>query len=475
VVSFGVNDSGYLSAATADGSILRNPNGTGPLALDAWSSDLQTLTMRAFDGYWGTKAVSDQIIFQWQGDATARSVLLRSGTVDGIDNVVADDIPNFSEDPNYLVLTRDPIAINYLGVNGTIAPFDDVRVRQAVAMSISSQRLVENFYPAGSVPATHFVPCVIRYGCEGSDWYEVDRPKARALLAEAGYPDGLTVPLHYRSTATLNTPDPLGIATDIQAQLAEVGITVVLTELESTTFSALANAGELDGFFVSGWIADFLDPVNYYYRYFVTSPERFGGRVDAIADPLEQAAVTENSPQRAALFAEVNEAMREAALFTPLGHGSSALVWSAAVTGAKASPLGFEDFARVAVPGKNSATFVTIEEPPSLHCADEVTPNTLRYCYNIFETLYKVESGGSASVPSLAETCVPSEGLTVWTCELRKNVVFHNGARFDAGDVRDSYAAQWDCALPTHVGRTGAFDNWGFISDFLNPEACESE
>ena len=475
VVSFGVNDSGYLSAATADGSILRSPNGTGPLALDAWSSELQTLTMRAFDGYWGTKAVSDQIIFQWQGDAAARSVLLRAGTVDGIDNVVADDIPGFSEDPNYLVLTRDPIAINYLGVNGTIAPFDDVRVRQAVAMSISSQRLVENFYPAGSVPATHFVPCVIRYGCEGSDWYEVDRPKARALLAEAGYPDGLTVPLHYRGTASLNTPDPLGIATDIQAQLAEVGITVVLTELESTTFSALANAGELDGFFVSGWIADFLDPVNYYYRYFVTSPERFGGRVDAIAAPLEQAAVTENSPKRAALFTEVNEAMREAALFTPLGHGSSALAWSAAVTGAKASPLGFEDFARVAVPGKNSATFVTIEEPPSLYCADEVTPNTLRYCYNIFETLYKVESGGSASVPSLAETCVPSEGLTVWTCELRKNVVFHNGARFDAGDVRDSYAAQWDCALPTHVGRTGAFDNWGFISDFLNPEACESE
>lgn len=475
VVSFGVNDSGYLVSATADESILRNPNGTGPLKLESWSSELQSLTFSRFDGYWGTKAISDRVVFQWQGEASARAVLLRSGVVDGIDNLYADDIPVLSADPNYLVLTRDPIATNYLGVNATIAPFDDVRVRQAVAMSIDSARLVQNFYPVGSTEATHFVPCVIRYGCEGSDWYSVDREMAKGLLTEAGYQNGFTVPLYYRSAASLNTPDPLGIATDVQAQLAEIGITVELKELESTTFSTLANAGELDGLFMGGWIADFIDPINYFYRNLVSSPERFGGRIEAIAGPLEKAAVTENSPERAALFAEANDAMREAAIFTPLGHGSSALAWSSSVTGAKSSPVGFEDFSPVSIPGKDAVTFVTIEEPPSLYCADEVTPNTLRYCYNIVEGLYKIESSGTKSVPNLATSCVPSKDLTVWTCDLRQNVFFHNGARFDAGDVRDSFAAQWDCALPTHFGRTGSFDNWGFISDFLHPEACVSE
>jgi ABC-type transport system substrate-binding protein len=401
--------------------------------------------------------------------------LLRSGTVDGIDNLYADDIPVLSADPNFLVLSRDPIAINYLGVNTTLAPLNDVRVRKAIAMSISSERLVQNFYPAGSTPATHFVPCVIRYGCEGSDWYSVDQDSARALLSEAGYADGLTIPLYYRSAANINTPDPLGIVTDVQAQLAEIGITVELKELESTTFSALASAGELDGLFLGGWIADFIDPINYFYRNLVSSPERFGGRIEAIAGPLEKAAATENSPERAALFAEANEAMSEAAIIIPLGHASSALAWSNTVIGANSSPVGFEDFSLVSIPGKESVTFITIEEPPSLYCADEVTPNTLRYCYNIFETLYKIDSGSAESVPSLAESCLPSKDLRVWTCELRQNVFFHNGAKFDAGDVRDSYAAQWDCALATHFGRTGSFDNWGFISDFLHPEACVSE
>jgi len=113
--------------------------------------------------------------------------------------------------------------------------------------------------------------------------------------------------------------------------------------------------------------------------------------------------------------------------------------------------------------------------PASLYCADETDNNNLRICSQIHESLYTIETGGTEATPSLATACEPNASLTVWTCTLRDGVRFHNGARFDAGDVRDSYAAQWDCAHPSHVGRSGLFRYWEFMSSFLNPDRCVTE
>ncbi len=61
----------------------------------------------------------------------------------------------------------------YVGINHSKAPWDDVNVRKAIAMGIDRERIVKNFYPEGSVVATHFTPCppLIPFGCEGDDWY----------------------------------------------------------------------------------------------------------------------------------------------------------------------------------------------------------------------------------------------------------------------------------------------------------------
>ena len=474
IVSYGINDSGYLAAAAADGSILTRPNGTGPLQLIDWSKEREEVVLGKFAGYWGEQAASDRIVFQWQGDSAARLVQLQAGVVDGIDNVAANDIAPLALDSAYQVLSRPPATTLYAGVNTTFKPFDDIRVRQAIAMTIDSRRIVENFFPAGSAPATHYVPCVVTYGCEGESWWPTDPDKARALLAEAGYPDGFTTRIVFRDAVRVSNPDPTGIATDLQAQLSAVGIDATLEVQEPTTFDANVLEGKIDGIFIRGWTPDYLDPLNYMYRNLVADYQKFGAAFESIAAPLRAASTTPNSPERAALFAEANNALREAAILTPLGHGSSAIAWSSAVKGANVSPIADEDFARVSIDGKEQVVFLQSVEPASLYCADETENNNLRICSQINEGLYTIKTGSAEAVPELATSCDPNKDLTIWTCTLRDGVRFHNGARFDAGDVRDSYAAQWDCANPAHVGRSGLFRYWEFISSFLNNDRCST-
>lgn len=473
IVSYGINDSGYLAAATADGSILTAPNGTGPLKLISWSKEQEEVIVGRFDEYWGDKAKSDRIIFKWQGDSAARMLQLEAGLVDGIDNLSADDIARFSSNPAYTILKRPPVNTLYLGMNTAFPPFDDIRVRQAIAMTIDSERIVSNFFPAGSAAATHYVPCIVKFGCVGKTWWPKDLDRARALLAEAGFPDGFKTAFVYRDSVRASNPDPNGIAIDIQSQLAEIGIEVTLEVQDSTTFDSNVLGGLVKGMFVRGWTPDYLDPINYMFRTIVGDYKKFGDApFTQVSSPLYAATTMKNSQLREAAFTEANDALRELAFMIPLGHASSAIAWAANVNGAHSSPISDENFSSVSVDGREQLVFVQSVEPGSLYCADETDNSNLRMCSQVNERLYAIERGGTEPVPSLATSCEPNDTLTVWTCTLRDGVIFHNGARFDAGDVRDSYAAQWDCANPTHVGRSGLFRYWSFMSSFLNEDQC---
>jgi ABC-type transport system substrate-binding protein len=109
-------------------------------------------------------------------------------------------------------------------------------------------------------------------------------------------------------------------------------------------------------------------------------------------------------------------------------------------------------------------------EPLSMYCGDETDGETLRACEAIYESLYAYETGGTKAVPSLATECTPNTDLTVWTCKLRENVTFQDGAAFDANDVVASYAAQWDTKNKNHIGRSGAFEYFpGLFGGYLNP------
>ena len=139
---------------------------------------------------------------------------------------------------------RSALNVFYLGFNNTMKPFDNEKVRQAIAMGIDRQRIVDNFYPKGSSVADYFTPCDILGGCEGDAWYKFDPAAAKKLLADAGFPNGFDVELSYRDVVRGYLPQPGLVAQDIQAQLKEnLGINVKLNVMESTAFIDAANKG----------------------------------------------------------------------------------------------------------------------------------------------------------------------------------------------------------------------------------------
>ena len=474
LTNFVINDSGYLTSATADGSIVDKPNGTGPFKFKAWERGTQIVLERNAD-YWGQIASSGTAVFQWQAEAAARLIALKAGTADGIDNLAPTDIAASEADPSLQVIPRPALNIMYVGMNSSIAgdPFQKLDVRKAVALALDRQRIVDTFYPGGSEVASHFTPCTIAFGCEGEAWYEKNITEAKALMAAAGYANGFKTTLSYRQVDRGYLPVPAQVSADIQDQLKAIGITVEIKEMESTAFLDAASAGTLAGLHLLGWTGDYPDATNFLDAHFGPSVIQFGAPIDAITSALAKAGATAVAAERAALYAEANNAIRANVPMIPVAHGGSAIAFGAGIVGAHSSPLGNEELAAFSSGGDDTFVWVQNGEPGGLYCADETDGESLRVCGQISEGLFGFVTGGAETKPLLATACEASADLLTWTCTLRTGVKFHNGATFDATDVVDSYAAIWDCANPLHKGRTGTFEYWGYtLGAFLNPESC---
>jgi len=468
--AFAIADTADLENNMVNHLILAAPNGTGPYALTQWQRGIQLVLDKNPD-YWGEILGADQLVFRWTTESAARLLELQAGTVDGIDNPAPNDFDTIRNDPNLQLIERDALNTFYVGFNENFEPFDDPRVRQALAMGIDRQRIVDQYYPPGSEAASHFTPCSIPLGCEGDPWYEFDLEGARALLAEAGLANGFSTVLNYRDVVRGYLPDPNVVAVDLQEQLGEnLNIDITIEVQESGTFLDNATAGALSGLHLLGWGADYPDPTNFLDYHFNNSANHQFGDIDAsVTEPLTTGGTTLDTEVRRAAYEEANNAIRETVPMVPISHGASATAWLADVAGAHASPLGNESFAHVTPGDRAQMVWMQNAEPIALYCGDESDGETLRLCEQVMEPLYVYEVGGVAPIPALAEECVGNADATSFTCNLRSGVTFHNGARFDANDVVLSYAVQWDVAHPLHIGRQGNFEYFaGLFGGFLN-------
>lgn len=472
---FGIDDSAHLAQATLDKTISQRPNGTGPFSFTAWELG-SSITLSRNDRYWGDKAQAKTLVFQWNIEPSGRILALQSATSDAVSIISPSDYDIVSADTSLSLVPREPLGVSFLGFNSTYQPFDDLRVRKAIALTIDRQRILDTFYPTGSSVAPAFTPCAIEFACGGEDWYARDIEEAKRLLAEAGFPDGFETTLAYRNSPRTHTPFPMEIATDIQSQLADVGIIATLEELEATTFLANATAGKLTGLFLGGFNADYPDASNFMNFFFgaQSRDKRFGEKLPSLTGPIAAAGETGDATVRAEKYAEANNALKAAVVTIPLIHGASAAAFLADVQGAHTSPVEMERIS-VMTPGpRETLVWVLGVEPAGLYCPDESDADTFRVCAQISEGLYGFATGATSVEPRLATGCSASKDLLTWTCQLRQGVTFHDGSRFDATDVVDSFAAIWDCKHPLHVGRTKTFKYWGLFSGFLNPEACNA-
>lgn len=472
--AFIIQPSEYLESTGGGGDLIQNPIGTGPYKLETWDLGNEIVLTRN-DEYWGDPAKEPTVIFRWNAEATARLTEIQSGNVDGIDNPGEGDFEVVEADPNLALYTRGGTNVFYLGMNNTIEPFGDVKVRQAIAHAIDKQRIVDSFYPPGSIVATQFMPPSLFGYTPEVEPFPYDVAAANALLDEAGLApneDGVRfeVTLNYRDVVRGYLPSPGVVATDLQAQLAEVGIAMNIEVMESGAFLDAASAGQL-GFYMLGWGMDYPDPTNFLdYHFGVGASDSFGDKFAEITEPLSGAAQLAAAEDRYPLYVEANTAIRDLVPMVPIAHGGSGAVFKASIAGAYASDVGAEQFARMEDPDDDNIIWMQNAEPIGLYCGDETDGETLRACEQIGQSLMAYEVGTGAVIPSLATSYEVNETLTEWTFTLRDGVTFHDGSTLDSNDVVQTFVVQWDAANPLHVGRDGSFTYFSaFFGGFLNP------
>jgi len=464
---FAIYPSEWLEATAGDTTRtsegLEKPVGTGPYMVSEWARG-DSVTFVANPDYWGEQPAASTLVMRWSAESAARLLELQSGTVDGIDNLGPDDFAVVEADSSLQVAKRPALNTFYIGMTNTFAPFDNQKVRQAIAMGIDRQRIVDTFYPAGSEVATHFTPCAIPNGCAGDAWYDFNVDAAKALLAEAGFADGFSTKLYYRDVVRGYLPQVGNVAQDIQAQLKEnLNIDAEIVVMESGAFIEASSAGTLDGLYLLGWGADYPHITNFLDYHFGASNPQFGTQSDTYTDLLVQGAQIADPAEAEPIYAQANNAIKEYVPMIPVAHGGSGTAYRADVTNPQASPLTNEQFAFSAPGDRDTFVWMQNAEPISMFCADESDGESLRACDQVMEALYGYEINGTATEPILAESCDPSEDLTVWTCTLRQGVKFHDGSDFDANDVVATFNMGLNIDSATHVGNSNIWSYYDYL------------
>lgn len=466
--AFAIQPAEWLEQAGESGELLGHPVGSGPYQFGSWVPG-QQLALERFDEYWGQKARPQKLVFRWNPDAAWRLRELQAGNADAVDGVSPDDYPAIQSAEGLIIKPRPNLDIFYIGMNNTAPPFDNERVRQAIALAVDRRSIVEKYFPLYSAVADYFSPCEIPWSCQGESWYSYDPGRARALLAEAGFPNGFAAQLVYRNVARSYLIQPYAVAKEIQAQLqANLGVTLELVGMESDVFLASLDAGVLKGLYLMGLTANYPDPSYLLDFHFGSGTGlQFGNPSPELAKLIKAGSATADGAVRQAIYREVNNWLHQHVPLLPVAHSASLILYQKTVQNAHASPVNAEIFA-VMENGKNTFVWMEAQEPFSLYCADETDVSAQRACAQVTESLYRYSLASAAVEPGLASQCTASPDLREWTCSLRSGIKFHDGSKLDANDVVVSFKAQWLSGDSLHRGRSGEFIPFNsFFGTFL--------
>jgi peptide/nickel transport system substrate-binding protein len=207
--------------------IKQTPIGTGAFKFDSWTQG-DEIQLSRYDGYWGTPAVLTGATFKFISDPTAALGAMMAEDIDVFAGFPApENLPQFEADPRFQVLIGSTEGETILSTNNKMPPFDNVKVREALAHAIDRQAIIDGaMFGYGTPIGTHFAPHNPAYvDLTGMSTY--DPEKARALLAEAGFADG------FETTLFLPPPSYARRGGEIiAAQLAQVGIKAKITNVE---------------------------------------------------------------------------------------------------------------------------------------------------------------------------------------------------------------------------------------------------
>ena len=298
------------------------PVGTGPFQLVNYQQDA-VIRYAAFEDHWAGVAPIDTLIFSITPDASVRYAKLQAGECHVMPYPNPADIEDMRANPDINLLEQEGLNVGYLGFNTAKPPFDDPRVRQALNMAIDRQSIIDIIYEGAGIVAKNPIPPTIWSYNDAIVDYEYDPEAAKALLTEAGFPDGFSTDIWAMPVQRPYNPNAGRMAELIQADWAEVGVEAEIVTYEWAEYLERTKNAEHETLLL-GWTGDNGDPDNFLYVLLgcdaVGSANRAQWCHEEFNDLLVQAKQTSDVAERTALYEQAQVIFKEQAPWVTIAH-----------------------------------------------------------------------------------------------------------------------------------------------------------
>lgn len=327
-----------------------HPVGTGAFVFKSWERE-QKIVLEANKSYFKGAPLVDRVILVPIRENASRLVMLKAGKLhimDGLSPTAAKDV---AADPSLQLIRQTGMNIGYLAFNCEKKPWNDPRVRRAVALALDPARIVAtNFQGMGTVARNPMPPFIFAWDDSAPD--PVSRKDdARKLLAEAGVKD-LKVELLHMSTPRPYFPEPKQTALVIQDDLKQVGIDASLATMDWKQYIPKTRDGDFEVALL-GWTGDTSDPDN--FLNVLLSKENVGGtnvprwKDDVFTKLCVDAQSELDEAKRKQLYKDAQRRVREECPLVPLVHADQLAACAKNVHGLQLHPTGRREFRLVSI------------------------------------------------------------------------------------------------------------------------------
>ncbi|HZN81787.1 MAG TPA: ABC transporter substrate-binding protein [Mycobacterium sp.] len=311
------------------GEIATHPVGTGPFAFQSQKSG-DSIILKANPTYWAGAPKVSGVTFRFISEPSTALSALQAGEIDWTDSVPTQRVAQLKDDDSITLATTASNDYWYLALNEARPPWNDLRVRQAIAYAIDRDAIVQATSYGTAVANQLAIP-------QGNPWYTPydayrhDVDKAKSLLADAG-----AAPKSLDMLVTNEYPETVTAAQIIADNLAPLGITVNIRTVDFATWLDEQNNGHFD-MLMMGWLGN-IDPDDFYYAQHHTNgssnAQKFSNpEVDRL---LDAGRVEINRNARAGEYAKAATIIADQVSYIYLYNPSVIQAWTTRLSGYEA-------------------------------------------------------------------------------------------------------------------------------------------
>ncbi|MGA1845189.1 MAG: ABC transporter substrate-binding protein [bacterium] len=294
--------------------------GTGPFKLTKYVlNDHQMLT--ANDTYFRGRPKLDRIFIRVVSDPETLRILFEADELDVFDcDYAIAQLDYFYASGKWKERIRSGprVGIFYYSINQKIAPFGDVRVRKAFQMAIDRKTILERMFAGRGKLENGVMPRGLICHNPEQEPIEYNPERAKALLAEAGFPEGVEMTIVQVSGWLPKFAD---INEIVQAMGKKAGFNVTIRQIDQAAYYATRATGKV-GSYLQSWSADFNDPDNFFYTFFAeqgTVVRSLNNHNPRVFEALDRARMMDDTRKRCALYRELERVIvHEDAAWVPL-------------------------------------------------------------------------------------------------------------------------------------------------------------